>query len=96
MTLMRRLPIIAAAALFLCLGGTPGARAAEDQTVRAFSAFQGEGQIMRTGPQEATYIGVLSGRFYIDTEQGPVDAGSMTCPVVVHINLRDSTQRGNG
>src|SRR4029077_19502806 len=96
MRVIGRLLTIVAAALLLCLGGTPGARAAEDRTVRAFSAFQGEGQVMRTGPQEATYIGMFSGRFYIDTEQGPVDAGSMTCPVVVHINLKDSTQQGSG
>ncbi len=96
MRIIGRLLTIAAVALLFALGGMSGARAAEDQTVRAFSAFQGEGQIMRTGPQEATYMGMLSGWFYIDTEQGPVDAGSMTCPVVVHINLKDSTQKGSG
>jgi hypothetical protein len=96
MRVIGRLLTIAAVALLMGLGWMSGARAAEDQTVRAFSAFQGEGQVMRTGPQEATYIGMFSGRFYVDTEQGPVDAGSMTCPVVVHINLKDSTQQGSG
>ena len=96
MRVIGRLLTTAAVALLLGPGWMSGARAAEDQTVRAFSAFQGEGQVMRTGPQEATYIGLLSGRFYIDTAQGPVDAGSMTCPVVVHINLKDSTQQGSG
>jgi hypothetical protein len=96
MTLMRRLPIIAAAFLFLGLPCLRAAQAAEDQTIKAFSTFQLQGHVMKTGVNDATVIGLLSGRFYIDTDQGPVDAGSMTCPVVVHINLKDSTQKGSG
>src|SRR5690242_17898587 len=96
MTAIRRLPIIAAALLLLALCRMPGAAAAEEQTFRAFSTFQVKGELMKTGVNDATYIGVLSGRFYIDTAQGPIDAGDMSCPVVVHINLKDSTQRGSG
>src|SRR5262245_18481701 len=96
MTAIRRLPAIAAALLLLGLCRMPGAAAAEEQTIRAFSTFQVKGELMKTGENDATYIGVLSGRFYIDTEQRPVDAGDMNCPVVVHINLKDSTERGNG
>lgn len=96
MTAIRRLPIIAAALLLLAFCRMPGAAAAEEQTFRAFSTFQVKGELMKTGENDATYIGVLSGRFYIDTAQGPVDAGDVSCPVVVHINLKDSTQRGSG
>jgi hypothetical protein len=95
MTFIRRLPIITAA-LLLGLRFLPAAEAAEDQTIKAFSAFQLQGHVMKTGVNDATLIGLLSGRFYIDTDQGPVDAGSMTCPVVVHINLKNSTQKGSG
>jgi hypothetical protein len=96
MTALRRLPAIAAVLLLLGLCRMPGAAAAEEQTIRAFSTFDIRGELTKTGENDATFIGLLSGRFYIDTEQGPVDAGSITCPVVVHVNLKNSTQQGNG
>ena len=72
------------------------AAAAEEQHLRAFSPWQGQGQFLQTGPNEATFIGMLSGRLYIDTDEGPVDAGTMLCPVVVHIDLKNRTQKGTG
>ena len=70
--------------------------AAEDTSLRVFSAWQGQGHILQSGPQAATYIGVLSGRVYVDTEQGPIDSGEMVCPVIVRINLKDRSQQGSG
>ncbi len=96
MTLMRRLPIIAAALLLLGLTGMAAAHAAEEQTIRVFSAFQAQGQFMKTGDHEATFIGMIAGPVYIDTDQGPVDGGTISCPIVVHINLKDATQKGTG
>jgi hypothetical protein len=87
-------PAIAAAALVIGLCRIPDASAVEEQTIRAFS--EAEGQVLMTGPNEASYIGLLSGRLYIDTDQGPVDAGSMACPIVLHIKLKDRTEQGNG
>ena len=87
---------IAAAALVIGLCRAPDASAVEEQTIRAFSPFEAEGKVLATGPNEATYIGLLSGRLYIDTDQGPIDAGSMTCPIVLHIKLKDRTEQGSG
>jgi hypothetical protein len=80
----------------LASGPTGAAAAAEEQRVRAFSTWQGQGQMLQTGPSEATFIGMLSGRLYIDTDQGPVDAGTMVCPVVVTVDLKTRTQKGVG
>jgi len=89
-------PAIAAAALVIGLCQASDASAVEEQTIRAFSPFEAEGKVLATGPNEATYIGLLSGRLYIDTDQGPVDAGSMACPIVLHIKLKDRTEQGSG
>jgi len=94
MKAIRRLSAIALFAVGFCQ--VPQAQAAEEQTIRAFSAFAASGQLMTTGPNEATYIGMLSGRLYIDTDQGPVDAGSMACPVVLHMKLKEKTEQGRG
>ena len=91
-----RLAFLAAVLLLAGLCRLPAATAAEEQSLRAFSTFQAQGQLTKTGENEVTYVGMLTGRFYIDTDQGPVDAGTMTCPVVVHMNLKKATQRGEG
>ena len=70
--------------------------AAEKRTLRAFSAWQAEGELLQTGPNEATFLATLAGRLYFDTDQGPVDAGAMVCPFVVRINLKNNTQAGSG
>jgi hypothetical protein len=93
--LRRLLAPLGLASLVGCLLPS-AASATEQETLRAFSAWQSRGQIVRTGPNEATYMGMLSGRFYIDTEQGPVDAGTIICPVVMRVNLKDNTQKGTG
>ena len=95
MRLNRRL-LASSAALLLSLCRMPGAAAAEEQTIKAFSAFEAEGQVMTTGPNEATYVGLLSGPLYIENDQGPMNAGALVCPLVLHINLRTKTEQGSG
>ena len=68
---IRLRPAITAAVLVIGLCRAPGASAVEEQTIRAFSAFEAEGQVLTTGPNEATYVGLLSGQLHIDTDQGP-------------------------
>jgi hypothetical protein len=96
MRIIRSLSTIATTLLLIGLCRMPGATAGEEQSIQAFSAFEAEGQVLTTGPNEATYIGMLTGRLYIDTGQGPVDAGSIACPIVLHINLKGRTERGSG
>jgi hypothetical protein len=69
---------------------------AEEASMRVFSAWQGQGHVLQTGPDLATYIGMISGRVFVDTDQGPVDAGEMVCPIVVKVNLKSKTQEGTG
>jgi hypothetical protein len=96
MAVLRKILTIAVVCLTSIIGTTALARAGEEATIQAFSAWQGQGQVVQTSPGEATFVGFLSGPFYINTEQGPVDAGSMVCPAVVRINLKDRTQSGSG
>ncbi|MBL8710235.1 MAG: hypothetical protein JNL25_13655 [Rhodospirillaceae bacterium] len=66
--------------------------AAEEETIKAFSAWQGRGQIFDTGPERATFVGSFTGIIFVETEKGPLDAGHMTCPAIVDLNLKDGTQ----
>ena len=85
----------AAAALFL-LAASSTSNAGQEHTIRAFAAWESQGQMTRTGPNQAMFTGMLSGEFYIDGDQGPMDAGEMTCPIAIYAKLDDNTQRAFG
>ena len=72
------------------------ASAAGEETIKAFAAWQGRGQIFETGPNRSTFVGSFSGMVFVETEKGPLDAGFMICPAILDVNLTDGTQEGKG
>ena len=84
------------AVLALSLSATQPADAAEEGSVKAFSAWQGQGHLFETGLAELTFVGALAGTMYIDTEKGTLASGQMLCPEVVTINTDDGSQSGKG
>lgn len=84
------------AALFTTTMFAAPAAADEEQSVKAFAAWQGRGQIFETGPDQATFVGAFSGMIFIETQKGPLDAGYMTCPAILTLNLKDGSQEAKG
>lgn len=74
----------------------PASGAGAEETLKAFAAWQGRGQLFETGPLRATFVGSFSGMVFVDTEKGPLDAGFMVCPAIIDINLADGTQEAKG
>jgi hypothetical protein len=72
------------------------AHAAEEGTLKAFAAWQGDGQTVQTGTNEATFIGTITGTVYVETDKGPIDGGRMVCPAMLLVNIEDGTQSGTG
>jgi len=72
------------------------AHSAEEGTIKAFAAWQGEGQMLQTGTNEATFIGTITGTVYVETDKGPIDGGQMVCPAMLLVNIEDGTQSGVG
>jgi hypothetical protein len=68
--------------------------AGEEATVKALAAWQGQGRTYQTGPHQATFVGSLTGPMYVETENGLIRSGFMTCPAIVQIGLEDGKQRG--
>jgi hypothetical protein len=89
---------VALAIGFLCAAGTTPApaRAQDDQTLKAFASWQAKGQMYETGPKQATFVGVLAGLVFVESEQGPVDAGYMVCPAYLDVNAETGAQVGKG
>ena len=87
------------AALYLLTQGAVAqdtAATEEEPSLKAFSAWNARGQIFQTGENRLTFVGSFSGIVYVEREQGPVDAGFMTCPTVLDLNTADGKQKGEG
>lgn len=71
-------------------------QAQEEQSIKAFAAWQGRGQMYETGPDRATFVGSFAGMIFVETDKGPLDAGYMICPAFLDVNIKDGTQEGKG
>lgn len=83
-------------AIFVASLISHAAVAAEQQTINAFAIWEGQGVIYETGVNMGTFVGSIAGRFFIETDRGPLDAGRIVCPVMLDINLLNAMQNGRG
>ena len=95
---MRKLKIAALLMGWLCGAAfaCAAARAEDEQSIKAFAAWQGRGQIFETGPNRQTFVGSFTGMIFVETDKGPLDAGYMVCPAFLDVNVTDGTQEGKG
>jgi hypothetical protein len=84
------------AAMVMVGAGPAPTRASEEATVKVFIIWQGEGRTLQTGPHEATFVGSLSGPVYVDTDNGLIRSGLMTCPAILELGLEDGKERARG
>lgn len=89
----RFLPI-AAAAIGLGLALPAAAGQGQTTTVEAFSSWEARGEFYQTGPNEATFVGVLSGILYVEGADGSLEAGLMTCPARLRVDKESWAQTG--
>ena len=93
MTLIRR-AVALSAALLLPLGA---ARAQDEpQVFNAFAVAVANGTILKAGARELMVIGTLKGPMFIETDEGPVDAGSVVCGASVKVEQAGGRHSGSG
>jgi len=93
---IRRFIAIGLAAMLAAAALARPAQATEEGTIKAFAAWQGDGQTLQTGTNETTFIGTIAGTVYVETDKGPIDGGQMVCPAMLLVNIDDGTQSGVG
>lgn len=85
-----------AAALFCAATALPAAAADEAVAVNAFATWQAQGQVIETGTEQVSIVGVLGGMLYVETSEGPADAGDIACPAVIRVNADTGRQAASG
>lgn len=87
---------LAYAVFWATLFAMPSSSLAVEETVSAFSIWTAKGQLANTAQNEATFVGALEGRVYVNTDEGPVEAGQMLCPAIVRIDTTSGIQTATG
>ena len=67
-----------------------------DTGINAFTVWTATGSIQETSTNHAKFEGTLAGHLYVETDQGPVHAGIISCPVTLDVNVADKSQQGAG
>ncbi len=93
--MLKRL-ILVAAAIGMVHAAAASPAAAEEQTIEAFSVWHARGHLVKTGESSGTFVGALRGRFFVETSEGPVEAGTIVCPATLEVDLEDASQSGQG
>jgi len=86
---------VVALALGLVSGPVDGL-AAEEDTVRAVAAWTGQGWFFPVGPEEALFMGLLRGIFFVENSKGALDAARLVCPVSLQMHRVSGAQTGEG
>jgi hypothetical protein len=69
---------------------------AEEATVKATAAWQGQGHFFQVQEKLALFVGAFSGTMAIEPTPGALDAAQMLCPGMLEVNLTDGAQSGEG
>ncbi len=88
--------MLAAVVAGLALATVVAPATSEEQTVDAFSVWEAHGQMYKTGNNRGTFVGSLEGLMFVQTPEGPINAGTIVCPAMLEVNLEDGSQTGEG
>jgi hypothetical protein len=75
------------------------AQAADDSEPQLFNAFAvvaANGSVTKTGEKQAIAVALLSGSFFVETGEGPVHTGQISCPGLIRIDLETTRQSASG
>lgn len=81
---------------FGLLGGTPALAQDEIQNFNAFAVVAANGTIVRAAEKQVMVVGTLVGPFFVETDEGPIPSGRVTCSASVRVDQATYRQTGNG
>jgi hypothetical protein len=92
MTMIRR-----AFALTACLlAAAPALAQDEPQVFNAFAIATASGTVVRSSEKQATIVGTVIGPMFVETDEGPIEAGRVTCSAMVKVDQDTKRATGGG
>lgn len=68
----------------------------EPQVFNAFAVMRAEGTLVRAAEKQVSLAGALNGPLFVETDDGPMEAGSMVCSMAVRFDQAERRQNGKG
>jgi hypothetical protein len=68
----------------------------EPQVFNAFAVAVASGTIVKAGEKQVMVIGTLKGPMFVETDEGPVDAGSVVCGASLRFDMDSKHHTGGG
>lgn len=68
----------------------------EPQVFNSFAVAVASGTIVKSGDKQVMVIGTLKGPMFIETDEGPVDAGSVVCGATIRLDMGTARHVGSG
>jgi len=68
----------------------------EPQVFNAFAVAVASGTIVKSGEKQVMVIGTLKGPMFVETDEGPVDAGSVVCGASIRLDMSTARHAGGG
>ena len=84
--------VVVASAVFVLTGVAQ----AEEGTVKATAAWEGQGSAFPVGEDQVYMVAVYAGVMFVDDGKGSLDAASIVCPGTIEGNLAKGTKTGEG
>lgn len=66
------------------------------QVFNAFAVAVAGGTIVKAGEKQVMVIGTLRGPMFVETDEGPVDAGSVVCGATIRVDMGTARQTASG
>lgn len=85
-----------AVALTLLATAAPAMAQSEPQVFNAFAVATAKGSIVRSGEKQAMIVATLTGPMYVETDEGPVEAGGVSCAASLQLDGETKHQSGSG
>ena len=82
--------------LMLVVSGLSATVEAEQKSLKAIIAWDGEGRVFQVGSGELQFLGAFEGVMYVETAEGKLDEGFVRCPVIQKIEVKSKKTTGSG
>lgn len=83
-------------ALLAVLAAAPSFAQDEAQVFNAFATIEANGVIVRAAEKQFMIVGTLGGRFYVETAEGPIDSGTVSCAAAARLDEATAKTSGQG
>ncbi len=88
--------VLTSACCTLALSGGVASAQDEVQTFNAFAVMAANGTIIRAAEKQVMIVATLTGPFFIETDEGPIHSGHVTCAASAQVDQATFRLTGNG